>query len=134
MLRFSAEDIEIDVVMSTGDLPLAESNDISNIAFKRKKIYWNPIDPNKIKGDSLWNIVRDDIAMGNLDYDQKEFEELFTESVEAGVQNKKKLGQAKKEAKKAVQAIDPKRSMNGGIVLSRIKTERKQVAEFVDKM
>lgn len=100
---------------------------------RRKKIYWNPIDPKKLKDDSLWNIVRDHIAMGNLEYDQKEFEELFTESAEAGAKQKK-MGPAKKEAKKAVQAIDPKRSMNGGIVLSRIKTDREKVAEFVDKM
>jgi len=100
---------------------------------RRKKIYWNPVDPKKLKDDSLWNIVRDHIAMGSLEYDQKEFEELFTESAEAGAKEKKK-GPAKKEAKKAVQAIDPKRSMNGGIVLSRIKTDREKVAEFVDKM
>lgn len=100
---------------------------------RRKKIYWNPVDPKKLKDDSLWNIVRDHIAMGSLEYDQKEFEELFTESAEAGAKEKKK-GPAKKEAKKAVQAIDPKRSMNGGIVLSRIKTDRQKVAEFVDKM
>ena len=100
---------------------------------KRKKIYWNPIDPKKLKDDSLWNIVRDNIAMGNLDYDQKEFEELFIESAEAGTKQKKNRP-AKKEAKKAVQAIDPKRSMNGGIVLSTIKTDREKIAEFVDKM
>jgi hypothetical protein len=100
---------------------------------RRKKIYWNPIDPSKLKKDSLWNIVSDRVEMGNLDYDQKEFEELFTESAEANPQQKKK-GPAKKEAKKSVQAIDPKRSMNGGIVLSRIKTEHEKVAEFVGKM
>ena len=100
---------------------------------RRKKIYWNPIDPKKLKQDSLWNIVKDRVAMGSLKYDLKEFEELFTESTEAGVQQKKK-GPVKKEAKKAVQVIDPKRSMNGGIVLSTIKTDRKEVAKFVDKM
>ncbi len=117
---------------STSEKPIPKRKKKKKI--KRKKIYWNPIDPNKIKDDSLWNIVRDNIAMGNLDYDQKEFEELFTESVEAGVQDKKKKGQPKKVAKKAVQAIDPKRSMNGGIVLSTIKTDHKTIADFVDKM
>jgi hypothetical protein len=100
---------------------------------RRKKIYWNPIDPSKLKKDSIWNIVSDRVEMENLDYDQKEFEELFTESAEANAKQKKKAP-AKKEAKKAVQAIDPKRSMNGGIVLSRIKTDREKVAEFVGKM
>mmetsp|Transcript_9188 Transcript_9188/g.27369 ORF Transcript_9188/g.27369 Transcript_9188/m.27369 type:complete len:2459 (-) Transcript_9188:742-8118(-) len=100
---------------------------------RRKKIYWNPIDPSKLKKDSLWNMVRDHVLMGNLEYDQKEFEELFTESAEPGAQ-KKKAGPAKKAAKKAVQAIDSKRSMNGGIVLSRIKTDRTKIAEYVDRM
>eukprot|EP00536_Pseudo-nitzschia_multiseries_P013633 jgi/Psemu1/212264/e_gw1.595.26.1 len=100
---------------------------------RRKKIYWNPIDPSKLKKDSLWNIVRDNVLMGNLDYDQKEFEELFTESAEAGAQ-KKTAKPAQKAEKKSVQAIDPKRSMNGGIVLSRIKTDWKSIAEYVDKM
>ena len=99
---------------------------------RRKKIYWNPIDPNKLQKDSLWNIVRDHVAMKNLSYDQKEFEELFIESAESTALKKKKAPQ--KEAKKLVQAIDPKRSMNGGIVLSRLKTDRKKVAEYVDKM
>ena len=71
--------------------------------------------------------------MGNLDYDQKEFEELFTESTEAGAK-KKKAGPTQKAEKKSVQAIDPKRSMNGGIVLSRIKTEREMIAEYVEQM
>ena len=99
---------------------------------RRKKIYWNPVDPNKLKKDSLWNIVRDHVQMGSLDYDQKEFEELFTESAESSSLKKKKTPQ--KEAKKLVQAIDPKRSMNGGIVLSRLKTDHKKVAEYVDMM
>ncbi|KAL3923123.1 MAG: hypothetical protein SGILL_001834 [Bacillariaceae sp.] len=99
---------------------------------RRKKIYWNPIDPGKIKEDSMWNIVRDYVAMDKLNYDQKEFEELFTESADPNDQKKKKAPQ--KEAKKLVQVIDPKRSMNGGIVLARMKTDHKKIAEYVDRM
>ena len=99
---------------------------------RRKKIYWNPIDPGKIKEDSMWNIVRDYVAMDKLKYDQKEFEELFTESADPSDQKKTKKPQ--KEAKKLVQVIDPKRSMNGGIVLKGLKTENKKIAEYVNHM
>jgi hypothetical protein len=99
---------------------------------RRKKIYWNPIDPGKIKEDSMWNIVRDYVAMDKLNYDHKEFEELFTESADPTDQKKKKTPQ--NEVKKLVQVIDPKRSMNGGIVLARMKTDHKKIAEYVDRM
>ncbi|KAG7367541.1 formin homology 2 domain containing protein [Nitzschia inconspicua] len=99
---------------------------------RRKKIYWNPIDPGKIKEDSMWNIVRDYVAMDKLKYDQKEFEDLFTESADPKDQKTRKT--PKNEAKKLVQVIDPKRSMNGGIVLARLKTDYKRIAEYVDKM
>jgi hypothetical protein len=45
---------------------------------RRKKIYWNPIDPKKLNEDSMWNIVRDAITMDKLKYDEKEFEELVS--------------------------------------------------------
>lgn len=80
----------------------------------------------------MWNIVRDYVAMDKLKYDQKEFEELFTESADPSDQKKTKKPQ--KEAKKLVQVIDPKRSMNGGIVLKGLKTENKKIAEYVDHM
>ncbi len=100
---------------------------------RRKKIYWNPIDPSKLKEDSMWNIVRGAIAMDKLNYDEKEFEDLFTESADPADQKNIKK-ETKKEEKKLVQVIDPKRSMNGGIVLARLKTEHSQIAEFVNKM
>jgi cellulose biosynthesis protein BcsQ len=100
---------------------------------RRKKIYWNPIDPGKIKEDSMWNIVQDSIRMDKLNYDVKEFEDLFTESADPADQKKEKKGPAK-AAKKLVQVIEGKRDMNGGIVLARLKTEYSKIAEFVDKM
>lgn len=99
---------------------------------RRKKIYWNPIDPGKLKEDSMWNIVRDYVAMDKLNYDEKEFAELFTESAEPS--DKKTKKEPQKETKKLVQVIDPKRSMNGGIVLARLKTDHVKVAEHVNKM
>jgi hypothetical protein len=98
---------------------------------RRKKIYWNPIDPTKLKEDSMWNIVRGSFSMGKLNYDQKEFEDLFTESADTKTPPKK---EATKEQKKLVQVIDPKRSMNGGIVLSRLKIDYVKLAEFVNVM
>lgn len=98
---------------------------------RRKKIYWNPINPAELKEDSMWNIVKDAINMTKLHYDQKEFEELFTESADPkDKKNKKK----EKSAKKLVQVIDAKRSMNGGIILARLKMEYSKVAEIVTKM
>ena len=99
---------------------------------RRKKIYWNAIDPGKIKKDSMWSIVRDNVGMDKLKYDQKEFEELFTESADPSDRKAKKGPQ--KETKKLVQVIDPKRSMNGGIVLARLKTDHKKIAEYVNRM
>lgn len=100
---------------------------------RRKKIYWNPIDPSKLKEDSMWHIVRGAIAMDKLNYDEKEFDDLFTESADPADQKNQKK-ETKKEEKKLVQVIDPKRSMNGGIVLARLKTDHSKIAEFVDKM
>jgi hypothetical protein len=100
---------------------------------RRKKIYWNPIDPSKLRRDSMWNIVRGAVEMNQLNYDMKEFEDLFTESADPADQKNKKKDE-KKEKKKLVQVIDPKRSMNGGIVLARLKTDKSKIAEYVNRM
>jgi hypothetical protein len=100
---------------------------------RRKKIYWNPIDPGKLKEGSMWSIVRDSIKMDKLNYDLKEFEELFTESADPA-DKKKETGTKKKEEKKSTQVIDGKRDMNGGIILTRLRTENEKIAEFVTKM
>ena len=99
---------------------------------RRKKIYWNPIDPLKLKADSMWNIVRGSVIMGKLNYDVKEFEDLFTEDPAAD--KKKKKGNTNKAAKKLVQVIDGKRDMNGGIILARLKTDYSKIARIVTKM
>jgi hypothetical protein len=100
---------------------------------RRKKIYWNPIDPGKLKEDSIWNIVRGAVVMDKLHYDVKEFEDLFTESADPA-DKKKKEKDPNKAVKKLVQVIDPKRSMNGGIVLARLKTPYSKIAEFMNRM
>jgi hypothetical protein len=99
---------------------------------RRKKIYWNPIEPGQIKENSLWSLVRDRVRMKNLTYDVKEFEDLFTESADPAA-NKPKKKEATK-AKKSVQVIDGKRSMNGGIVLLRLKIDYGKIARMVNKM
>lgn len=102
---------------------------------RRKKIYWTPIDPGKVNEESIWSMVRGSVEMDKLKYDPKEFENLFTES--SNPADKKKAAARKdksKQQKKAVQVIDGKRSMNGGIILARLKMEYSKIAEMVDVM
>ena len=103
---------------------------------RRKKIYWTPIDPGKVNEDSIWSMVRGSVVMDKLKYDPKEFENLFTESTNP--EDKKKAatisGDKSKQPKKSVQVIDGKRSMNGGIILSRIRMEYAKIAQMVDVM
>ena len=81
----------------------------------------------------MWNIVRGSIVMNKLNYDLKEFEDLFTESADPA-DSKKKDATSTKAAKKLVQVIDGKRDMNGGIILARLKTENDKIAEIVKRM
>eukprot|EP00977_Amphora_coffeiformis_P022275 scaffold10723_cov164-Amphora_coffeaeformis.AAC.3 len=102
---------------------------------RRKKIFWKPLDPNQIKENSLWSLVKGKVSMSHLNYDVKEFEDLFTESAEPS--DKKKIKKAKSSAavaKKAVQVIDGKRSMNGGIILIRLRMDYGKIADLVDEM
>jgi Subunit CCDC53 of WASH complex/Formin Homology 2 Domain len=102
---------------------------------RRKKIFWKPIDPGQIKEDSLWSLVRGG-SMSLLKFDAEEFEELFTESADPNESNEKKKAASagKVKTKKAVQVIDGKRSMNGGIILLRLRMEYKKIASIVRKM
>lgn len=73
--------------------------------------------------------------MEELKYDTKEFENLFTES--SNPADKKKAAARKeksKDQKKSVQVIEGKRSMNGGIILARLKMDYSKIAEMVDVM
>jgi len=100
---------------------------------RRKKIFWNPLNSKQIKANSLWSHVKGRVTMGSLNYDEKEFEDLFTESADPA--DKKKAKQKKESrVKKSVQVIDGKRSMNGGIILARLKLDYKKIAEMVDQM
>jgi len=73
--------------------------------------------------------------MSNLRYDEKEFSELFTESADPNDQKtKKKKKSAASQTKKLVQVIDGKRSMNGCIILKRLKMDYKKIADVVDRM
>ena len=103
---------------------------------RRKKIYWTPIDPGQIKEDSLWSIVKGKLSMTQLNYDVKEFEDLFTESTDPAdkKQKKPKKSGGEKKEKKSVQVIDGKRSMNGGIILLRLRMAYNTIASMIDKM
>jgi hypothetical protein len=100
---------------------------------RRKKIYWNPINPGELKEDSLWSLVKGKVQMDSLNYDVREFEDLFTESPDAA---KAKMMKTEKriETKRSVQVVDGKRSMNGGIILKRLRIEYKALAEMVESM
>jgi hypothetical protein len=101
---------------------------------RRKKIYWNTLDHSRIKEDSLWTLVRNRVHMSHLNYDVKEFKELFTESADPAQQRRKKQQSDTTKAKKSVQVIDGKRSMNGGIILLRLKLDYKKIARLVNNM
>jgi hypothetical protein len=101
---------------------------------RRKKIYWNTLDHSRIKEDSLWTLVRNRVHMSHLNYDVKEFKELFTESADPAQQRRKKQQRDTTKAKKSVQVIDGKRSMNGGIILLRLKLDYKKIARLVNSM
>jgi Subunit CCDC53 of WASH complex len=102
---------------------------------KRKKIYWNPLHSGQIKSNSLWSHVKGRLQMSQLQYDEKEFADLFTESADpVDKKNGRLENQNKLKAKKSVQVIDGKRSMNGGIILARLKIDYSLIAEMVDKM
>lgn len=100
---------------------------------RRKKIFWNPLDSKQIKENSLWSHVKGRVQMHQLNYDEKEFEYLFTESAEPADKNHAKKNKEVR-IKKSVQVIDGKRSMNGGIILARLKMDYKKIAEMVDQM
>ena len=102
---------------------------------RRKKIYWTPIDPSRVVEGSLWSMVKGKVEMEHLNYDQKEFENLFTESTNPADKKKKAAnGGGEKKKKENVQLIDGKRSMNGGIILARLKIPYPKIAEMVDNM
>ena len=102
---------------------------------RRKKIYWTPIDPKKVVEGSLWSIVKGEIDMEKLSYDQTEFENLFTESTNPADKAKKDVTAKSSSSKKeTVQLIDGKRSMNGGIILARLKMPYSQIATMVNIM
>jgi len=100
---------------------------------RRKKIYWTKIEVKDIAEDSLWHFVQD-VAIGKLKYNPKEFEDLFIEEISKKKVEPKKAGGGEKKEKKAFQVIEGKRCMNGGIILARLKVPIDEVAKQVDMM
>lgn len=72
--------------------------------------------------------------MSELSYDEKEFADLFTESADPSDQKKETKAKDATKAKKTVQVIDGKRSMNGGIILARLKMDYNKIADMVNHM
>lgn len=107
---------------------------------RRKKIYWTPIDAEKVVEGSLWAMVKGEIDMEKLSYDTTEFENLFTESTNPADKKKKAAapgagaGGGGSKKKEAVQIVDGKRSMNGGIILARVKIPYPKIADMVNIM
>jgi hypothetical protein len=101
---------------------------------RRKKIFWNPLDSDQIKANSLWSRVKGRLQMSQLKYDEKEFADLFTESTDPTEKKKAPSAKDATRVKKAVQVIDGKRSMNGGIILARLKIDYRKIADIVDNM
>ena len=104
---------------------------------KRKKIYWNTVDEENVGNDSIWGMITSEgeITMKDLKFDEKEFEELFTDQGKPTQKKKQSGGKSKKEEKKkSVSVIEGKRAMNGGIILARIKVSFQEVAERVNNM
>ena len=104
---------------------------------RRKKIHWNPIvDPKQVPDDSIWSKVKnmDTLKMSSLKYDQQEFADLFTESTEQSTPKNSITNKTSPKSSKSLQVIDGKRSMNGGIVLLRLKMDYGKIASMVDNM
>jgi hypothetical protein len=102
---------------------------------RRKKIYWNAIDHGQITEDSLWSLVHANVQLHDLKFDEQEFENLFTESTEPADQKRKSMrADSASKQKKLVQVIDGKRSMNGGIILLRLRLDYKLIAKLVETM
>ena len=105
---------------------------------RRKKIYWTAVDESKIHDNSLWALSQGMVKMDSLKYDTSEFENLFTEAIDAS--HKKKTASDDKgsnggdKKNKTVQIIDGKRGMNGGIILARLKMDYDVIADIVNQM
>lgn len=104
---------------------------------KRKKIYWDTVDESKVNEESIWGLItaEGDITMEKLEFDTKEFEDLFTDQGKPVAKKQASGGSKKqKDQKKSVSMIDGKRAMNGGIILARIKVSFDEVATRVNQM
>ena len=97
---------------------------------RKKKFYWNEVDPSRIKGNSLW-------AESNEDYepklDEAEFNELFVE--DQSKKSTKTISTPVDDAKtKQIVLIDPKRSRLGNIALARVKIPHDDVRQHLNNL
>jgi hypothetical protein len=99
---------------------------------KRKKLFWEEIKSELAAEEgSIWAPRDED---GPVDIDQKKFKALFTESPndqEAKNKKKKEEQEPKEQKKKELNILDPRRSQNAAIALSRIRVKNAEIRRRV---
>ena len=99
-------------------------NPIPNI--RRKKVYWNQVDA---KDGNLWSAVKKlDLKLRH----HSSFEGLFTQAINADKEKEEKeASQSPNKSAKTVKVIDPKRGMNGDIILRKVKYSPLELSAMV---
>lgn len=97
---------------------------------RKKKFYWNEVDPSRIKGNSLW-------AESDEDYepklDEAEFNELFVED-QTKKSTKTITTPVDDSKQKQIVLIDPKRSRLGNIALARVKIPHDDIRQHLNNL
>ena len=102
-------------------------NPIPNI--RRKKVYWNQVDA---KDGNLWSAVKKlDLKLRH----HSSFEGLFTQAINADKEKEEKeASQSPNKSAKTVKVIDPKRGMNGDIILRKVKYSPLELSAMVEHL
>jgi len=110
----------------------------------RKRLFWNSIDNSKQLDGSIWSKFQDSnksLDLTGLDYDEKEFADLFTldeENVDGKSNNKKttklKTTQTTTKKKSTIHLIDSRRQLNGSILLRKYNVDCKILVQKIDAM
>ena len=108
----------------------AEETQEEKDSHRRARLHWKTL--RKVTSNSLWAQLDQDDALGDIDIDEDEFQELF--QVEKGEEKVKTKSSVVKNERTAVRVIDAKRANNGGIILARLKMSHDDMADAVDKI
>ncbi len=96
---------------------------------RRKKLFWEVNDSDlATKEGSIWASRDED---GPVEINQKQFKELFTESPKEKAEDKKDTEEPKEQKKKELNILDPRRSQNAAIALSRIRMKNAEIRRRV---